>query len=60
MSIERPLTTIELSEFLQVPFGTLEDWRDRDYGPRWWYAGNCVRYSPTAVREWMEAQKKAS
>lgn len=60
MEIERPLTTKQLAEFLQVPVRTLEDWRGRDYGPRWWYAGNRVRYSPAAVREWMTEQQNAA
>jgi hypothetical protein len=54
--MEKPFTPETLSEFLEVPVRTLEDWRGRDYGPAWFRAGNRIRYTPSAVRDWMEGQ----
>lgn len=40
----RLLTTEELAEYLQIPARTLEDWRHRDYGPKFARMGKRVRY----------------
>ena len=57
VTISQPLTTAQLSELLQVPVRTLEDWRTNNIGPAYWYAGKRVRYSPEDVQEWINAQR---
>ncbi len=60
ITLEKPLSTKELSEFLGVLVRTLEDWRTRHYGPAYWYAGKTVRYSPSDVRDWTASQRGAA
>ena len=50
----RLLTTEELAEYLQIPARTLEDWRHRDYGPKYARMGKRVRYRQSAVDAWLE------
>lgn len=50
----RLLTTEELAEYLQIPARTLEDWRHRDYGPKYARMGKRVRYRQSAVDSWLE------
>lgn len=50
----RLLTTEELAEYLQIPARTLEDWRHRNYGPRYARMGKRVRYRQSAVDAWLE------
>ena len=50
----RELWTIsQVSEFLNVPVGTLYQWRHRGYGPPAWRLGRCLRYDAAAVRRWL-------
>lgn len=50
----RLLTTEELAEYLQIPVRTIEDWRHRDYGPKYARMGKRVRYRQSAVDAWLE------
>lgn len=60
VTIGKPLDTKALAEFLGVPVRTIEYWRARKpepYGPRFWYAGKKVLYSPEDVKEWVDEQR---
>lgn len=50
----RELWTIkEVSEFLNVPVGTLYQWRHRSVGPPAYRVGKHLRYDPAGVRRWL-------
>ena len=53
---DHPLTTRELAEFMQTSPRTVEGWRRRGIGPRFFkISGNRVRYLPGDVLEFVEA-----
>jgi excisionase family DNA binding protein len=43
----------QVSEFLNVPIGTLYQWRHKGYGPPAWRLGRLLRYDAAAVRRWL-------
>jgi excisionase family DNA binding protein len=47
----------EVSEFLQIPVGTLYQWRHRRTGPRSFKVGRHLRYDPADVRAWLADQE---
>ncbi len=47
------ITPTELSAFLQVPVGTLRQWRYLGTGPRPLRLGRQVRYEAAEVRRWI-------
>ncbi|MDR2321997.1 MAG: helix-turn-helix domain-containing protein [Microbacterium sp.] len=47
------LTPKQVSESLQIPIRTLEDWRTRGYGPPFLTAGKHVRYPLTTFEAWI-------
>lgn len=49
-------TPAEVAEFLRKPPKTLAEWRSRGLGPRYFKIGRDVRYSWTAVHEWLAGQ----
>ncbi len=53
------MTTLELSQMLKVPVGTLRQWRHRGYGPRGFALGGTVRYRRSAVEKWVAEQEAA-
>ncbi|PKQ35396.1 MAG: hypothetical protein CVT61_06230 [Actinobacteria bacterium HGW-Actinobacteria-11] len=52
-AVPKLLTTADVSEILGVPVRTLEDWRRRDYGPKFLYVGRGVRYRVGALEQWI-------
>jgi predicted DNA-binding transcriptional regulator AlpA len=46
----------EVSAFLQIPVGTLYQWRHRRIGPRSFKVGRHLRYEPADVRSWLAEQ----
>jgi excisionase family DNA binding protein len=52
---ERLLTISEVAAFLQVPVGTLYQWRHRGVGPAGLRVGRHVRYRMRDVEAWLEA-----
>ena len=46
----------ELAERLKVKPATLQNWRTRGLGPRYFHIGNKVNYSPKHVNEWLQTQ----
>lgn len=54
--MEKLLDTTELAEVLGIPVKTLQDWRLRGLGPDYLRCGRHVRYEPSAVRIWQDAQ----
>jgi hypothetical protein len=55
--MDRVYTEDELAEHLHVPPKTIEYWRYRRTGPKWFRAGRHVRYRESAVREWEKARE---
>lgn len=56
------MTQEDLSAYLGVAEGTLENWRVRGIGPRFFRLGassrSKVRYDPRDVEEWLRAQPR--
>lgn len=46
-------TTAEVAEVLGIPEHTLDTWRSRGKGPAYVKVGRHVRYSWSAVNEWL-------
>ena len=53
---ERLLTVEELADLLQVPVRSVYVWRQKGIGPRGIRVGKYVRYRPSEVNRWLEAQ----
>lgn len=51
------LTQDQLSEFLLVPVRTLENWRQRKFGPPYIKIARHVRYSVESVEAWLQTLK---
>ena len=52
---DKPLTTKQFAEFVDISHRTAEDWRLRGVGPRYIrICGNRVRYLPEDILAWME------
>jgi excisionase family DNA binding protein len=48
------MTPRQLADFLQVPLGTIYQWRHKGQGPRGSKVGRHVRYRQTDVDEWLD------
>jgi excisionase family DNA binding protein len=55
--LPRLLSTVELSEYLDVPVRTLEAWRTRAGGPPFVQFGRQVWYPDDALVDWMNELK---
>lgn len=54
---EQPLmSNKELSEYLQIPEGTLYNWRLAGLGPKAAKCGRHLRYRRADVERWLDAQ----
>lgn len=51
--VETLLNERQLAEKLRVSVGTLRYWRTMDKGPKFHKIGQLVRYSPSAVNDWL-------
>jgi excisionase family DNA binding protein len=51
------LSVQQVSELLQVPVGTLYQWRFRREGPPSIRVGRFLRFDPEDVRRWLEERK---
>lgn len=49
----RYLTPMDLAALLDVPIGTIYQWRSRGGGPPGFRIGCHLRYDPRAVEEWI-------
>jgi predicted DNA-binding transcriptional regulator AlpA len=59
--MEKHLTTREVAEMLGLKPDTVKIWRMQGKGPKWQKVGTkAVRYSLTAVNDWLNAASKAS
>lgn len=59
--MDRLLTPDELAERYGVSLLTLQDWRYKGTGPRYFKAGKRIKYPESGVIEWEQAQtEKAS
>jgi len=52
----RLLTIPELAELLNIPAGTIRNWRSRKEGPRGYKVGGAVRYRLADVELWLESR----
>jgi excisionase family DNA binding protein len=50
----------QLAAYLNVPVGTVYDWRHRGFGPPGFRLGKHVRYRRSDVDRWIDDQAKAS
>jgi excisionase family DNA binding protein len=57
-TFDRLLTIGELAAFLQVPVGTIYQWRHRGIGPAGLRVGRHVRYRLRDVEAWLEAASR--
>jgi excisionase family DNA binding protein len=46
----------DVSEYLDIPVGTLYQWRHRRTGPPASKVGRHLRYDPADVRDWLKGQ----
>lgn len=54
------MTTEEVGELLQIPVGTLRQWRHHNTGPRSFKLGSLVRYHRKDVETWLTEQYEAT
>ncbi len=52
--MEKLLSVEELADLLDIPKGTLYQWRHRGEGPPGARVGRFVRYDPEDVRAWLK------
>ncbi len=55
---ERPMSAREVSEATGIPVGTLAFWRHQGRGPAYMKFGKSVRYDPSTLWAWIDAQAK--
>jgi excisionase family DNA binding protein len=60
MTVEPLWNVDDVSRYLRVPIETLYQWRKRKYGPPAARVGRHLRYDPTDVRAWLDAQTRAA
>jgi excisionase family DNA binding protein len=53
----RLLSPEQVAGLLQVPVGTLYQWRHRGEGPRSMRVGRHIRFDPGDVASWVEAKR---
>ncbi|MGK7221520.1 DNA-binding protein [Kocuria flava] len=56
---EKPITAVELAEWLGTTVDNVAQMRFRGIGPKFVKAGRRVYYMPSAVREWVEANTRS-
>ena len=54
---KRLLRPREAAEYLGKPYGTLQNWRSKDYGPPYIKCGNSVRYDPADLEAYIAKHK---
>ena len=54
------LGTVELSEWIGVPAGTLRNWRSKGCGPASFKVGNRTVYRRRAVDAWLASQEMST
>lgn len=52
------ISKAELSEFLDVPPATLDQWASRGGGPPFHGIGNHRKYWPADVKEWLKSRRR--
>jgi excisionase family DNA binding protein len=56
---DETMTPKQLADFLQVPLGTIYQWRHKGQGPRGSKVGRHVRYRQTDVDEWLDRRSES-
>ena len=52
---DRLMTSREAGQYLRLDARSLEGWRSRGYGPRYFrYSRRCVRYRQSDLDDWLE------
>lgn len=54
---DKLLTTEEVAQYLKIPAATVRWLRHQGTGPKGFKVGRSVRYTESAVREYVEAQQ---
>ena len=54
---DRLLSIPELAHYLGVPTATIYQWRHHRRGPAGYRVGRHVRYRPSDIERWLEAQR---
>ena len=57
-ALEPLMTQDDAAKLLGVSPGTLRNWRWRNKGPSWIRLGEAIRYSPQALREYVEVRTR--
>ncbi|MER5203796.1 helix-turn-helix domain-containing protein [Streptomyces sp. NPDC002825] len=57
---DRYLTPVDVAELLGVPIETIYQWRRKRIGPRGFRVGRHVRFDPTDVQTWVQAQMEGA
>ncbi len=57
-SLERLISPEGLASLLGVQVETLQLWRRRGLGPKWYRMGRQIRYSEAAALEWLRSQSQ--
>ncbi|CAM5526006.1 hypothetical protein STANM337S_04097 [Streptomyces tanashiensis] len=57
---DRYLTPVDVAELLGVPIETIYQWRRKRTGPRGFRVGRHVRFDPTDVQTWVQAQMEGA
>ena len=60
VGLVRLLSVTEVAGLLQVPIGTIYQWRHRGEGPKPIRIGRHLRFDPADVETWVETRKAAS
>lgn len=57
MALPQFLTPVDVAAMLQIPLGTLANWRSAKKGPGFFRMGGLVRYDPADVNAWLAGQR---
>lgn len=57
-TLDALLSVDEVAEYLQIPRGTLANWRYQGIGPTYIRVGRHVRYRANDVDDWLDAHTK--
>ena len=54
---EQLMSTVQVAELLQIPVGTLHNWRYRGHGPAGFRVGRHIRFLRSDILQWIETQR---
>jgi len=56
---EQLMSTVQVAELLQIPVGTLHNWRYRRQGPKGFRVGRHIRFLKSDVESWLASQRES-